>query len=523
VAASAPVGEDGDSQMQLDHQRYPQHAPNAQPGQSAPAIPQPPALAPGTMLAQGRYLIQGYIGGGGFGHIYRAQDTMLHHYRALKEAFSSDMHARRQFRLEAEFLLNVRHPNLVSAYAVFEENSRLYLVMDYVDGLTLEDIAINHIRQTGRPLGEAQVLDWIIPICAAATALHQQPVPVIHRDIKPANIKLSASTGEPVLMDLGLAKLYAQGTQTIGAALAFTPGYAPPEQYQAAGATDQRTDVYGLGASLYYLLTGYQPTEAPARLSAHALRPPLLLNPGLSQRTNAIVLRAMELDPAARQQTTRELADELIVARRPLTRQAAFSGSRVARRTEPPRRTSSGGWMCPTCGARNRADAHFCQQCGQPLAGDQASASPRRVRSVSTPPEIPEISAVDSTPTTPAPHRVVLPQAHPYALSPQAGLPPVSPTPMRMPWSRTLNVSASQREAWVSIFAFLAVVCVTISLTALIARPMLLFALPAVVLGYWSFRQPQIQTEFRWLAVGAFVVGIVWILFWFVMLFTGNF
>ena len=178
--------------MQLNHQhRYPQHQ---QHEQSAPVIPQPPALAPGTLLAGGRYLIQGYIGGGGFGHIYRAQDTMLRHYRALKEAFSSDLHARRQFQLEAEFLLNVRHPNLVSAYAVFEENGRLYLVMDYVDGLTLEDIAINHIHKTGRPLDEAQTLDWIIPICDAATALHQQPVPIIHRDIKPANIKLSVST-----------------------------------------------------------------------------------------------------------------------------------------------------------------------------------------------------------------------------------------------------------------------------------------------------------------------------------------
>ena len=235
--------------MQFDHQqRYPQYP---RQGEPEPAIPQPPALAPGTLLAQGRYLIQGYIGGGGFGHIYRAQDTMLRHYRAVKEAFSSDLHARRQFQLEAEFLLNVRHPNLVSAYAIFEENSRLYLVMDYVDGMTLEDIAINHIRQTGRPLDEAQTLDWIIPICHAASALHQQPAPIIHRDIKPANIKLSASTGEPVLMDLGLAKLYQRGQQTIGAALAFTPGYAPPEQYQATGATDQRTDVYGLGASLW--------------------------------------------------------------------------------------------------------------------------------------------------------------------------------------------------------------------------------------------------------------------------------
>ncbi|HEY7340249.1 MAG TPA: protein kinase [Ktedonobacterales bacterium] len=524
--------------MQLDHQqRYPQQP---QPAQLVAPIPQPPALAPGTSLAQGRYLIQGYIGGGGFGHIYRAQDTMLHHYRALKEAFSSDLHARRQFRLEAEFLLNVRHPNLVSAYAVFEENNRLYLVMDYIDGQTLEDIAINHIRKTGRPLGETQVLDWVIPICNAAVALHQQPVPIIHRDIKPANIKLSISTGEPVLMDLGLAKLYARGTQTIGAALAFTPGYAPPEQYQAVGATDQRTDVYGLGATLYYLLTGYQPTEAPARLSAHALRPPMVLNPMLSKRTNDVVLRAMELDPAARQQTARELSDELTEARRALTPRGALSGTPIRRGAQMPvqTQTESSGWLCVLCGARNRTDARFCQRCGQPLEEQGVVASDSGV---------PDFAPEDGAPTTPAPHRVVLappqqqmrpqpqltpqpqqspdvepPRDLPFSLSASSGLPPVSPTPVRMPWSRNLTVPASQHEAWVSIFAFLAIVCAAMSLMALFARPALLFAIPAIILGYWSMRQRQIQSEFRWLGVGAFIIGVLWLVFWIVLLLTGH-
>ena len=499
--------------MQLDHQqRYPHYSPREE---SEPAIPQPPALAPGTLLAQGRYLIQGYIGGGGFGHIYRAQDTMLRHYRAVKEAFSSDLHARRQFQLEAEFLLNVRHPNLVSAYAVFEENNRLYLVMDYVDGLTLEDIAINHIRQTGRPLGEAQALDWMIPICHAATALHQQPAPIIHRDIKPANIKLSASTGEPVLMDLGLAKLYERGHQTIGAALAFTPGYAPPEQYQAAGATDQRTDVYGLGASLYYLLTGYQPTEAPARLSAQALRAPSTLNPALSKKTNAAVLRAMELDPAARQQTAAELAEALTTARRALTKPGAFSGPRIVHRDLQLRRSDSGSWFCTVCGVRNHSDTQFCQQCGQtiPVEGVAlAEATP---------------NPSEGAPTTPAPHRAVLPRRQPVAIGApvvpsdapfdvpgSTGLPPVAPTAARMPWSRTLRAPASQREAWGSIFAFLAVVCVTLSLTGIFIRPMLLFVVPALVLGIWCLRQRQLHLEFRWLAAGACGVGAFWFVFW---------
>lgn len=507
--------------MQLDHQqRYPQYP---QQGELEPAIPQPPALAPGTLLAQGRYLIQGYIGGGGFGHIYRAQDTMLRHYRAVKEAFSSDLHARRQFQLEAEFLLNVRHPNLVSAYAVFEENNRLYLVMDYVDGLTLEDIAINHIRQTGRPPDEAQTLDWIIPICHAATALHQQPAPIIHRDIKPANIKLSATTGEPVLMDLGLAKLYQRGQQTIGAALAFTPGYAPPEQYQAAGATDPRTDVYGLGATLYYLLTGYQPTEAPARLSAHALRTPSTLNPALSKKTNAAVLRAMELDPAARQQTAEELAEALTAARRALTKPGAFSGPRIAYSPSQLRRSDGGSWYCATCGARNQSDARFCQQCGQTITGARAAAV------VAAAPQ-----PGDGAPTTPAPHRAVLAQRGPAAaveaslaeplfdVAVSSGLPPVAPMAARMPWSRTLHAPASQREAWGSIFAFLAVVCVTLSLVGIFVRPMLLFVIPALVLGIWCLRQRQLHFEFRWLAAGACGIGSFWFVFWVALFLTGH-
>src|SRR5262249_46367474 len=271
-----------------------------------------------------------------------------------------------------EFVLNARHPNLVRGYAVFEQAGRFYLVVDYVGGQTVEELTIAHIRRTGRPLPEAQILDWIIPICEAVAELHSQPTPIIHRDVKPANIKLTRQ-GAPVLIDLGLAKLYFRGTQTIGAALAFTPGYAPPEQYQASGATDQRTDVYGLGATLFYLLTGYQPTEAPARLSTTSLPAPRRLNPALSPRVEAAVLKALALDPAERQQMVRELMRELQAARAELPGVSAPSGAGPL-------------WMAPVeewearpcvrCGTANAAVARYCMRCGADLSPDLSPDQP---------------------------------------------------------------------------------------------------------------------------------------------------
>ncbi len=366
----------------------PQYSPHppAPPGQA-----QPPALAPGTILLD-RYLIQGYISGGGFGHIYKVLDNALGYRRALKEAFYQDPLTRYQFHLEAEFLLNTRHPNLLRGYAVFEQSGRLYLVMDYVDGHTLEEFAIDHIRRTVRPLPEARVLDWVLPVCGALHTLHTSPVPIIHRDVKPANVKITRS-GVPILIDLGLAKLYAPGTQTIGAALAFTPGYAPPEQYRAVGATDARTDIYGIGASLFYLLTGYQPTEAPARIGALALPPLRQLTPTISALTERAVLRAMELDPAQRQQSALELEHALRAAR-----EALRAGQVSARSTPsvsfehagPPASASSDtDPTCVICGAVNRPAARHCMRCGALLTPRSAASVTPAHGDPSAPPSVP--------------------------------------------------------------------------------------------------------------------------------------
>jgi hypothetical protein len=478
--------------------------------QANPAMPQPPALAPGIML-RNRYLIEGYIGGGGFGHIYRARDTALGHLRAVKEAFYQDPNTRRQFQLEAEFLLNARHPNLVRGYAVFESHGRLYLVMDYVDGHTLEDIAIDTIKRTHLPPSEAQVLDWILPICDAVHELHSQPTPIIHRDVKPANIKLSASMGAPVLIDLGLAKLYARGQQTITAALAFTPGYAPPEQYQAAGATDQRTDVYGLGATLYYLLTGYQPVEAPARLSAQAMPTPRERNPHLSEEINEIVLKAMSLDPNARYQSARELGRELALQRASLYGVAGELAARAAQAAQ--------GCSCPRCGGASPAEARFCMRCGAAFTTD--GRAPVAPASLPAP-----------LPVSPAPRPAPAPRAPSY--QPQAPLPapraaavvasPITnagaPSLALLPgWLGQFNQlpPPSRKEAEVSLTAFLSVIGVAMSLIAPFHNIMLLFAPVAVTLAIWSLaqiRETPAPREFRWLAITSLVIGGLWLCLW---------
>ncbi|MGH2515348.1 MAG: serine/threonine-protein kinase, partial [Ktedonobacterales bacterium] len=475
-----------------------------------PPPSQPPALAPGTLLA-GRYLIQGYIGGGGFGHIYKAHDKVLGHRRAIKEAFYRDPQTQRQFRLEAEFLLNAHHPHLVRGYAVFEQAGRFYLVMAYVDGQTLEEINSQHIRRTGRPLPEPQVLDWILPICESLDALHCQPTPIIHRDVKPANIKLTRQ-GIPILIDLGLAKLYNVGTQTLGAALAFTPGYAPPEQYQASGATDQRTDVYGIGATLYYLLTGYQPTEAPARLGPHALPAPRALNPSLSPATETVILKAMTLDPAGRQQSAGILLAELRAAHAGLTLAPSQSGELPAKGASANRLSVL---ACLRCGTANPAAARFCMRCGGPLsldvpAGSSADDLPTGVHLVvptphgvgvpgrgaleagapaATSADIAVAVASGSSISTPFPQPVqpLSSSGFPVATAPVNRAGSYAPLPGGIQkwfvgaWGG--QIPAQTEEALAVIAAVLAVVCASLSLVGLLHRWMLVFAAPALFLS----------------------------------------
>ncbi len=254
-------------------------------------------LQPGDVLLE-RYRIEGELGRGGFGAVYRAWDTRLKKPCAVKENLEISPQAQRQFSREATVLAGLTHPNLPRVTDHFSiEGMGQYLVMDFVEG---EDLATLVQREGRLPVDEA--LKWIQQVADALVYLHSRQPPVVHRDIKPANIRITPD-GRAVLVDFGLVKLYDPGLRTTIGARAITPGYAPPEQYGRGGSTDVRTDIYALAATLYTLLTGREPLESVQRMSGEQIPPAHRLNSQVDPNIGQAIERSMELDPVNRFQT----------------------------------------------------------------------------------------------------------------------------------------------------------------------------------------------------------------------------
>lgn len=263
-------------------------------------------LTTGTVL-NNRYRIVSLLGQGGMGAVYRAWDTSLGMAVALKENTAPTADQQRQFITEAQILAHLSHPNLPRVTDYFTAPGQgQYLVMDFIAGEDLQTMT----DRLG-VLSEAQVLPWAQQVCDALVYLHRQPSPVIHRDVKPANIKITPD-GRAILVDFGIAKLYAAGSGTTTGAKAITPGFSPPEQY-GIGTTDERSDIYALGATLYYLLTNQCPPESVLRASgAASLLAPRTINPAISPAIEWAVLRSLEIHAANRFQTARELQQALV-------------------------------------------------------------------------------------------------------------------------------------------------------------------------------------------------------------------
>ena len=281
-------------------------------------------LAPQTQLRK-RYLIAENIGQGGMAAVYKASDLKTRALVAVKEMSQDGLspedlrEALESFETEARMLQQLQHANLPRVYASFSENARHYLVMDFIEGQTLEE---RQHAAGGVALPEQEVLGWAQQICAVLSYLHTRNPPIIFRDLKPANIMVTAA-GQIKLIDFGIARVFRHGrtqdTQVLG-----TPGFAPPEQYGKAQ-TDPRADIYSLGCTLYQLLTGYDPATTPFNLPPMQTR-----NPRISTQVQRAIERATQLNRDARYPTVDDFARDLMTSPYAPQQQRQKSGSAQA-------------------------------------------------------------------------------------------------------------------------------------------------------------------------------------------------
>ena len=276
----------------------------------------PHLLSPGHLLYS-RYSIQQTLGQGGFGITYLAYDQKLEQEVCIKELFISGNSTRGanmtvqsqgnssfsfpefvdRFIQEARQLARFQHPNIVRVIDIFQENNTAYTVMEFVNGETLKQ----RVQRTGA-LEEKEAMQLINQLLDAVEAVHAKGM--LHRDIKPENILISPE-GRVVLIDFGSAREFAEGKTTHQTAM-ITPGYAPPEQYSERAKRGPFTDIYALGATLYFLLTGEKPIASTDR-SFEELPAPHQVNPKVSSQVSSAVLLAMEMKPENRFQDIAEM------------------------------------------------------------------------------------------------------------------------------------------------------------------------------------------------------------------------
>jgi len=260
----------------------------------------------------GRYVIEGLLGKGGFGAVYLVRDRRFKEpLFALKEVIDPNRRDRERFFFEAEMLKRLHHRSLPHVYQVLESKNlkRVYMLMDYVQG---RDLSVLLKEQPDQRFPLPLVMDVMAPIVDALSYLQDQDPPIVHRDIKPSNIIVPTKGGEAVLVDFGLAKEYVED-RTTSIIRHGSPGYAAPEQYGIG--TNPRTDIYGLGATLYTLLTGTVPIDAITRVTASKgidpLEPAHLVVPDVPWAVAMAIERAMSISSTDRFATVAEFWQEL--------------------------------------------------------------------------------------------------------------------------------------------------------------------------------------------------------------------
>jgi tetratricopeptide (TPR) repeat protein len=262
---------------------------------------------PDQTLLAGRYQLLSRIGQGGMGAVYKAADTRFNNRPvAIKEMSSTGLtparlqEAEAAFEHEAHLLADLMHPNLPRIYEHFAENDRSYLVMDFIEGQTLEEYLG---LKGGGPLPVDQVITWAEQLCDVLNYLHSHQPPIIFRDLKPANVMISES-GHVYLIDFGIARIFKPGKQHDTVALG-SPGYAAPEQYGKAQSSP-RSDIYSLGALLHHLLTGVDPSEQP-----FFFRDASQLNPAIDPALDVLLKQMLAMDSDRRPASAQEVLNTL--------------------------------------------------------------------------------------------------------------------------------------------------------------------------------------------------------------------
>lgn len=270
-------------------------------------------LKDGTLL-QGRYQIIKPIAQGGMSYVYLAQHCRLLKEVAIKEltrvtdTLERQRQFEEQFHREAQLLGSLDHQNLASVSDYFEERGKHYLVMEYIKGRTLHEV----VKLAPRPIAERRVLIWASQLLDVLEYLHTRTPPVIVRDLKPDNIMLSSLDQKLRLIDFGIAKTLDPklGTQPIVKGMG-TECYSPLEQY-GGSTTDARSDLYSLGATLYFLLSGRDPIPAWRRGSRkEGLQSLCATNESISPQTEKAVLHLLELHPNHRPSSASQAREEL--------------------------------------------------------------------------------------------------------------------------------------------------------------------------------------------------------------------
>lgn len=311
-------------------------------------------LKPGVILKE-RYKIEEVIGAGGFGITYRAWDPLLQSYVAIKEYYPSGIATRSadsskvcvpvgqeqreyhrgriRFLKEAQDVARFQsEPNIVSIYDYLEENDTAYMVMEYLHGCTLKQ----YIREHGGRLDTDHILHICLSVLDALAVVHKAGM--IHRDISPENIFICEDLTVK-LIDFGAAKqVYLDGEQTMSVVL--KPGYAPPEQYAKKDKQGPWTDIYALGATLYFAATGEKPEESFGRVLEDTIKPVCEVNPEIPRAMSQVIMRAMSVKIEDRYQTVEAMREALLAGEGQNAQMELYviPASRISKRDLPKKR-----------------------------------------------------------------------------------------------------------------------------------------------------------------------------------------